>query len=120
MATKEKITSYGSRPSIAASIRQRVEEQQEGYWRHQDFASLPAAAVSQTLSRMTKQGYLQRIGKGLYYRPRPTAFGKSRPSQSAIQKLSVPRKVVFPAGISAANLLGFTTQNPMRSELATP
>jgi hypothetical protein len=120
MATAAKTTSNGSRLSVAESIRQRIEAGREGYWRHQDFASLPATAVSQTLSRLARQGYLQRIGKGLYYRPRRTTLGESRPSQSAIQQLPIPRKVVFPAGVSAANLLGFTTQNPMRSELATP
>lgn len=29
------------------------------------------------------------------------------------------RKTVFPSGITAANLLGFTTQNPKRGEIAT-
>ena len=33
--------------------------------------------------------------------------------------LPVRRKGVFPAGIGAANMLGFTTQNPARIELAT-
>lgn len=77
-------------------------------------------AVSQALSRLAREGYLQRIGKGLYYRPRPTPFGTSRPSQSAIQQLPIPGKPFFPAGVSAANLLGFTTQNPVRGEFATP
>jgi hypothetical protein len=123
MTNSTKDTGAGSstlRPSAAESIRQRIEATGEGYWRHRDFAALPAPAVSQTLSRLARQGFLQRLGKGLYYRPRPTAFGKSRPSQSAIGQLSVARKVVFPAGISAANLLGFTTQNPVRADLATP
>jgi hypothetical protein len=119
MATREQATPHRSRLSTAENIRQRIEERPEGYWRQQDFASLPAPAVSQTLSRLAKQGVLQRIGKGLYYRPRPTAFGKSRPSKSAIQNLPVPGKTIFPAGVSAANLLGFTTQNPMHRELAT-
>ena len=105
--------------SAAECIRQRIEAVGEGYWRQQDFSTLPAPAVSQTLSRMARQGYLQRLGKGLYYRPRPTTFGTSRPSQSAIGQLPVKRKQVFPAGISAANMLGFTTQNPFREDLAT-
>lgn len=106
--------------SAADRVRQRIEQGSEAYWRQQDFASLPSPAVSQTLSRLTKQGILQRVRKGLYYRPRATAFGTSRPSDNAIQQLQLTNKVVFPAGLSAANLLGFTTQNPMHSQLATP
>ena len=36
-----------------------------------------------------------------------------------IRSLAFGSKGVFPAGIAAANLLGFTTQNPARIELAT-
>ena len=109
-----------SATSAAESIRQRIEAVGEGYWRQQDFATLPAYAVSQTLSRLARQGYLQRLGKGLYYRSRPTTFGDSRPSQSAIRQLPVPRKVIFPAGASGANLLGFSTQSPVQAEIVTP
>ena len=44
----------------------------------------------------------------------------SRPNPAAIRKLAVARgKSVFPAGIAAANLLGFTTQSAARGEVAT-
>ena len=72
-----------------------------------------------TLSRLSRQGVIQRLGKGLYYRPRQTAFGPSRPNMAGIRSLAAGRKSVFPAGIAAANLLGFTTQNAARIELAT-
>jgi hypothetical protein len=62
---------------------------------------------------------LERLSKGVYYRTRDTAFGKSRPNPTAIQKLASKRKTVFPAGIGAANLLGFTTQTARRGEIAT-
>lgn len=120
MATKTKNLPSQSKMSAAESIRQQIDAAGEGYWRQQDFATLPAPAVSQTLSRLAREGYLQRLGKGLYYRPRLTTFGISRPSQSAISQLPMGRKTVFPAGINAANLLGFTTQNPARNDVATP
>jgi hypothetical protein len=41
------------------------------------------------------------------------------PSPVAIQRLASRRKTVFPSGIAAANLLGFTTQTARRSEVAT-
>ena len=44
----------------------------------------------------------------------------SRPNPAAIRKLAGARnRSVFPAGIAAGNLLGFTTQSTGRSEVAT-
>ncbi|MHB8656237.1 MAG: DUF6088 family protein [Terriglobia bacterium] len=76
-------------------------------------------AVAQALSRLMRQGEVERLSKGIYYRARETAFGKSRPNPAAIHKLASGRKTVFPSGIVAASLLGFTTQSARRSELAT-
>jgi hypothetical protein len=106
-------------PRIAAKVRQRIEGGGERLWRFEDFRELSFKAVAQALSRMTRAGLLERLSKGVYYRPRETQFGKSRPNPSAIQKLASTRKSIFPAGISAANLLGFTTQAGSRAELAT-
>ncbi|HEY6845376.1 MAG TPA: DUF6088 family protein [Terracidiphilus sp.] len=100
-------------------VRHRIEASGERLWRLEDFRDLPFAAVAQSLSRLTREGILERISKGLYYRARPTMFGKSLPSPAAIQKLASRRKTVFPSGIAAANLLGFTTQTGRRSEVST-
>ena len=70
-------------------------------------------------SRLGRQGMLERLSKGVYYRARQTSFGKSLPNPAAIQKLASRRKPVFPSGIAAANLLGFTTQTARHSEVAT-
>jgi hypothetical protein len=105
--------------NIAATVRARIESSGERFWRLADFDGLPFAAVAQTLSRLARRGLIQRLGKGLYYRPRQTAFGPSRPNLARIRSLATDRKGVFPAGTAAANLLGFTTQNPARIELAT-
>lgn len=105
--------------NTAEIVRRRIEAGGERVWRLADFSSMPFMAVAQTLSRLTRQGVLQRLGKGLYYRPRPTAFGPSKPNPAQIRSLPVRRKGVFPAGIAAANVLGFTTQNPARVEVAT-
>ena len=104
--------------STAELIRKSIEEKGERYWRHDDFSTLPPAAVSKTLSRLSQEGYLQRVSKGLYYRPRQTRFGRSHPSQSDIQQLPTKQKL-RPAGLSAANLLRFTTQNAVQGEFAT-
>jgi hypothetical protein len=105
--------------NTAETVRRRIESGGERVWRLADFDGMPFMAVAQTLSRLARQGAIQRLGKGLYYRPRPTAFGASRPNPAQIRSLSVRRKGVYPAGVAAANLLGFTTQNPARVEVAT-
>jgi hypothetical protein len=104
---------------ITSLVRQRIARSGERLWRLEDFRDLPFAAVAQALSRLTRQGILERLSKGVYYRTRETAFGRSRPNPAAIQKLASRRKTVFPSGIAAANLLGFTTQSSRHSEVAT-
>jgi hypothetical protein len=68
---------------------------------------------------MARQGELQRVGKGVYYRSTPTSFGMSVPvaSGAAAETLTAP---LHPAGLSAANVLGLSAQNPRRPEYATP
>lgn len=107
-----------SQVNTAELIRRQIEERGEGYWWHSDFSNLPSTAVSKALSRMAENGILERVSKGLYYRSRPTRFGRSRPSPSDIQKL-LTKQNLHPAGLSAANLLGFTTQNAIQGEFAT-
>jgi hypothetical protein len=101
------------------SVRRRIEGGGERLWRFEDFQDAQFPAVAQALSRLTRQGELERLSKGIYYRSRPTALGKSLPNPAALRQLAARRRTVFPAGIAAANLLGFTTQQARRSEVAT-
>jgi hypothetical protein len=105
--------------NIAKTVRNRIESGGERVWRLADFERMPIMAVAQTLSRLARQGLIQRLAKGLYYRPRQTAFGLSQPNMAELRSLSVGQRGIFPAGIGAANLLGFTTQNPAQIEVAT-
>jgi hypothetical protein len=104
---------------IATLVRQRIEAGGERLWRLRDFHDLPVSAVAQTLSRLAQQGKIDRLSKGIYYSPRDSAFGKSKPNPAQIRDLASKDGTVFPSGIAAANLLGFTTQNAARSEVAT-
>ena len=105
---------------IMGLVRRRIERTGERLWRLEDFDDLPFSAVAQSLSRLTREGAIERLSKGVYYRARKTTFGKSLPSPTAIQKLASQRKSgLYPAGIAAANLLGFTTQTARRSEIST-
>lgn len=99
-------------------MRARVERGGARFWKHSDFADLSPSAVATTLSRMAGKRELTRVGKGVYYRAAPTSFGMSVPGASATtaQLLSTP---THPTGLSAANLLGLSSQNPGRPEYAT-
>jgi hypothetical protein len=101
------------------SVRQRIERGGERLWRLEDFRDLPFLAVAQALSRLTREGLVERLSKGVYYRNRETAFGKSKPNPASIRKLASQRMTLVPSGLAAANLLGFTTQMPKQGELAT-
>jgi hypothetical protein len=104
---------------VTKLVRQRIERGGERLWRFEDFRDLPFSAVAQALSRLTRTGAIERLSKGIYYHNRETAFGKSRPNPAAVQQLASRRKTIFPSGIAAANLLGFTTQTTKQGEVAT-
>lgn len=113
------LTPTGNRSNSTANlIRERVRAGGEHYWKLADFPDAPATAVAKALSRLTRKGELQRVGKGIYYHPRSTVFGQSKPTQDAILSRRLKQRLL-PAGLTAANLLGFSTQNPGRREYAT-
>ena len=78
-------------------------------------------AVDQALSRLACAGKLLRICQGVYMRPIETRFGIHAPSiDKALATLSALWGVtIVPTGGSAANCLGLTTQNPVRSVYLT-
>jgi hypothetical protein len=100
-------------------VQNRVEQGGERLWRFSDFSGLPFGAVAQALSRLTRSKRLRRLSRGLYYRPRQTVFGESLPSPAALQELAQASAPIFPAGLAAANLLGFTNQSGRHAEVST-
>ena len=118
MKNRQKKTQSGL-ANTAKAVRAQIEAGGERAWRLTDFANMPFMAVAQTLSRLFRLGIIQRLGKGLYYKPKQTAFGPSKPNPSQLHSLPILGKGVFPAGCAAANLLGFSTQHPAKLEIAT-
>jgi len=114
---KKKTTSDIS--NIAKTVRNQIEAGGERIWRLTDFENMPFTAVAQALSRLFRLGRIQRLGKGLYYKPRQTVFGLSKPNTSQLRSLPILGKGVFPVGTAAANLLGFSTQHAAKLEVAT-
>jgi hypothetical protein len=118
MKKKRKKTTSNSL-NTAENVRNQIESGGERIWRLNNFENMPFTAVAQALSRLSKKGSIRRISKGLYYRPRQTPFGESKPSPSQFHSLNIQGKEIFPAGNAASNLLGFTTQNAAKIEVAT-
>ncbi len=97
----------------------RSNEAGSGFGGWKTSATCHSWLLPRPLSRLKRAGSIERLSKGLYYRSRQTAFGQSRPNPAEIQRLASRRTTMFPSGTAAANLLGFTTQNAKRSEVAT-
>jgi hypothetical protein len=104
---------------VAALVRERIERGGERLWRFEDFADLPFSTVAKALSRLARAGVVERVSKGTYYRSRATPFGASRPSDAALRELASRSRSMFPSGLAAASVLGFTTQAPARPEVST-
>lgn len=103
------------RGSAADLVRSAVLAAGSGrFWGPQDFADLevPATAVDRALQRLKASGELVSVRRGLYYRGRQRPWGMSRPSAQDVIAAIAGRRGVGPAGLSAANDLGLTTQVP--------
>ena len=79
------------------------------------------ASVSRALSRLASSERLMRIYRGLYMRPIQTRFGLRAPRrEKALAALSkLWDETIVPNGGDAANWLGLTTQNTVRSVYLT-
>ncbi|MCX6182499.1 MAG: DUF6088 family protein [Bacteroidetes bacterium] len=83
-----------------------------------DFYGLGSVdAINQTLSRLTKEGLIIRLGQGVYLYPkRDPKLGVLYPSMEKIAEAIAKRDQVqiIPSGAYAMNKLGLSTQVPMR------
>lgn len=79
------------------------------------------AAVARSLSRLACSERLLRTCRGVYMRPIPTRFGLRAPHlEKALPALSALwGEIIVPNRGGAANWLGLTTQNPVRSVYLT-
>ena len=79
------------------------------------------AAVVRALSRLARSERLLRICRGVYMRPIQTRFGLRAPRlEKALTSLSALwGEIIVPNGGGAANWLGLTTQNTVRSVYLT-
>lgn len=106
------------RDSVARSVSVTIMANEDRIFTQDDFSHLPRVAVSLTLSRLTKSGVLTRVARGVYYRPRQTVLGKSVQKQYSIEAALL--KGARPTGLTAASMLGFSTQQPAIPTYAVP
>lgn len=105
--------------SLASHIRNSIVHHNPGWvFTHDDFKNLNnEATVERVLSRLSDEGTIKRIRRGLYYIPEVSRWGEVPPAHSAIvNALSRSMKTKFlPDGANALYQLGLTTQIPMKS-----
>ncbi len=103
--------------SITKAVKDRVSKLPEGiiisFSDFVDIGNLQAVALC--LSRLTKNGTLERLAKGKYYIPKKTKFGVLGPSDNSILNdllNSESGMDSYISGVAAYNRLGLTTQVP--------
>lgn len=103
--------------SLPNQILKLARGQRDGLVTPSDFLHLGSrAAVDKALSRLTIEGKLLRLARGLYAAPVETKFGIRGPSEVEIVRgvTRITGAAISPTGLSEANALGLTTQIPMR------
>jgi hypothetical protein len=107
--------------SVAAEVRERVLASRDRFWHPDDFGDRSPDAVAQALSRLTRDGQLSRIRRGLYWRGTSTRLGMAPPPPGRLAREIAGRTWgTGPAGLSAALALGLSTQVPRHETIAVP
>lgn len=104
-----------SENSVATKVRKRIERGgDDRLWTYSDFRGLPPLAVAAALSRSTRgpKPLIRRVRKGVYYFPKNTRFGETRPDTARVAAHLLNRRGIAwaPTGTTAYNGLGLTTQ----------
>lgn len=105
--------------SVATEVASIVRRARRRFFRRGDFVG-SRYSVEKALSRLVDRGEVLRIRNGLYWKGADTPFGMSPPNPREVVAAYAAPYPSGPAGISAANLLGLTTQIPRVPEYAAP
>ena len=111
--------------STDSKVLDRINQQPPGWvFSAADFRDLGSpTAVRLALMRQARKGGIRKVGRGLYDRPRQMArLGRVLPpvSENVVQAMQArDHSRVLPSGAHAANLLGLSTQVPVRAVYLT-
>ena len=104
--------------SVSRAVREEVKQFPEG----EPFATArllrlgPRTAVDQALARLAREGYISRVRRGIYIRPKVSRLaGKVPPNPAAVVEAisEATGETIAPHGAEAARLIGLTTQVPL-------
>ena len=119
MHTDDGESGAAPRSDVASRVARRVRSAGDRFHRPSDFP-WSRTAVEKALGRLVRSGELVRVRNGLYWRGSDTPFGMSPPNPREVISVYADGFPIGPAGLSAANFLGLTTQVPRIPEYATP
>ncbi len=110
---------------VAEQIRQKIksipESQPFGY---ADLGIAPDDffTAAKALERLQKKGTIKKVSKGIFYKPKQTAFGTLGPDYNALLKRNLfdnNKRVGYITGGELYNQLNLTTQNYFSTKIAT-
>jgi hypothetical protein len=104
--------------NITTYIRDKIDRIDAGVAFTYDDLAIPDGdfiAASKSLSRLVTSSTIKRYRKGVYYKPKQTAFGELKPRDSELLKIYLfegNKQVAYITGVSLYNQLRLTTQVP--------
>jgi hypothetical protein len=110
--------------SVAQKIKNRIKGKGRGWaFTPQDFLDLGTRNnVGQILYRLTTQGFIRQVSRGVYDYPRKHSSRGDFPPHVQNVAAAVVRKTgdhIYPTGPTAANRMGLTTQVPAKTAYIT-
>lgn len=110
--------------SVAQKIKNRIKGKGRGWaFTPKDFLDLgPRNNVGQILHRLTAQGFIRQVSRGVYDYPRQHSSMGDFPPNAYNVAAAVARTTgdrIYPTGPTAANRMGLTTQVPARTAYVT-
>ncbi|MBQ8061168.1 MAG: hypothetical protein IJ205_04425 [Bacteroidales bacterium] len=104
------------------TLRKRIEAlPEDSVLFRSDFPEYHSEFVGETLAELTQEGLLVKLAQGIYAKPRWSRFGVVLPSVDKIVQAIAARDnaEVLPSGMTALNVLGLSTQVPMKYSYLT-
>jgi len=104
------------------TLRKRIEAlPEDSVLFRSDFPEYHSEFVGETLAELTQEGLLVKLAQGIYAKPRWSRFGGVLPSVDKIVQAIAARDnaEVLPSGMTALNVLGLSTQVPMKYSYLT-
>ena len=104
------------------TLRERIEAlPEDSVLFRTDFPDYHSEFVGGTLAELTQEGMLVKLAQGIYAKPRRSRFGLVLPSVDKIAQAIAARDnaEVLPSGMTALNVLGLSTQVPMKYSYLT-